>query len=503
MRFSAILLIVGGLTTATTASAMDGQLSIYGSIQPFVDNFKTSGATPEGLSPETGGATQVTMDDYSGDNLPARFRMTSGTSHIGFRGELELSEDFAAFIQIESQVGPDGDPYILASAWASRNSAAGLKGTYGTLFFGNWDTPYKYPLLFVGALRGLNPFDNVITANPGFNVPGTTTQNGRGSSRHDAAFNRRQGNSVQYWSPKFYGLSLRGALSLNEGRTREEFDPSINPILWSVLLSYDWGPLGVRYAYEQHLDYFGMDWVGGSPGGSFTNPTSKDDGHEIVAWYTFPTKTRLAAVLERLTYRTDDEVVGAVDGYQRDAVLGALQQRIGDHAIWGSFGVAGEGTCTVVGGGECTTNGLNGQQFSVGYTYSPAKTVDLYASYYQMSNGRSGSYALFPPVAPVAPGSTTRAFGIGMQYLFDFTTSLPDNGYGDEPPAPTPEEADVSRPEPAAGPQEAEPEASEFQEAEPPPEEAEPEEVQEEPASAEDTAPDEAEELPTDAPAPQ
>ena len=64
---------------------------------------------------------------------------------------------------------------VYASPWASRNSAVGLTGDYGTLFFGQWDTPYKYATVFVGPLRGLNPFDNTLTGNPGFNVPVVAT----------------------------------------------------------------------------------------------------------------------------------------------------------------------------------------------------------------------------------------------------------------------------------------------------------------------------------------
>ena len=172
----------------------------------------------------------------------------------------------------------------------------------------------------------------------------------------------------------------------------------------SALASYDVGPLSVRYAYETHLDYFGLSWLGGSPGVTLTNPNSRDDGHEIVAWVTLPTGTRLAAIAERLTYRTDEMTPGLVNSYQRDAILGAVQQRIGEHTLWGSFGYAGAGRCTMAGGGPCTTNGLDGRQWSVGYTFSPAKTVDIYASFYELANGRSGTHALFPLVVPIAPG---------------------------------------------------------------------------------------------------
>lgn len=447
MKCIATVLSVAALAISLPASAQEGDLSVYGTLQPYLDNYRTSGATPAGVSPETGGASQVIADDYTGDNLPSRFRITSGTSHIGFRGGLQLGAHIKAFFQVESAVNPDGDHPVLTSPWASRNSGVGLTGDYGTLFFGNWDTPYKHPTLFVGPLRGLNPFDNTLTGNPGFNVPGTTTQNGRASSRSDAAFNRRQGNSIQYWTPTVVGLSARVGVSVNEGRTRAtETDPSISPLLLSGLLSYDIASLSVHYAYEQHADYFGTNWVGGSPGATLTNPSSVDDAHQIVAWYRFPFGTRLAAIGERLTYRTNDTVVGAVRGYQRDAIYGAVQQHIGDHALWGSLGVAGAGRCVRVGNLPCTTNGLNGLQWSAGYTFSPAKTVDIYVSYYEMRTGRSATYGLFPPVVPVAPGSDTHAFGLGIMYIFDITV-----GFGGAKPPPA---APVEEP---AAPEAAEP----------------------------------------------
>jgi predicted porin len=422
MRFLSALVIAGRFLVSPPLSAQEGQVSVYGTLHPFLDNFRTSGATPEGLGPETGGATQVITAEYTGENLPNRFRITSGTSNVGFRGEISLTDRLQAFFQVENAVNTDGDHPVLTSPWASRNSGVGLKGDYGTLFFGNWDTPYKYPTLFIGALRGLNPFDNALSGNPGFNVPVTTTQNGRASSRADAAFNRRQGNSIQYWTPTFVGLSARLAVSMNESRTRNtESNPSISPTLLSGLVSFALGELRVNYAYERHIDYFGTNWVGGSPGDTFTNRHSTDEGHEVLAWFTFPTRTRLAAMVERLIYRTEDTVVGSLRGYQRDVVYGALQQRLGDHTLWGAFGVADRGRCVRVGNLPCTTNGLRGMQWSAGYTFSPVKTLDIYAAYYEMINDRSGAYALFPPVVPVTPGSDGHGFGLGIMYLFDFT----------------------------------------------------------------------------------
>jgi len=411
--------LVGACALPLSLSAQASDVQIYGTFLPFLDHVKTSGATAPGLSPANGGATQVAASAYTGDlgNLPGRNRMTSGTSNLGFRGSFKVNDDLKIIWQIESAISPDGDA---PNSLTSRNSALGLEGSWGRVFYGNWDTPYKYPLLFVGALRGLNPFDNALTANPGFNVPGTTTQNGRANAKADAAFNRRQGNSIQYWSPVVNGFSGRVAYSVNEGKTAATTTvPSVSPELWSALLSYKAGAFNISYGYERHSDYFGLAQLGGSAGATATNATSKDEGHELIAAYAFPTGTKVSAIVERLSYDTSDTAVGKVNHYERDAWYVLVQQRWGDHQLFGAYGKANAGSATVVGGGPVTTNGLGGAQWSAGYTYSLTKTADLYTSVYGMTNERSASYALFPPVGSgVAPGASTTGFGLGILYTF-------------------------------------------------------------------------------------
>ena len=410
--------LAGACVLPLSLSAQASEVQIYGTLLPFVDHIKTSGATQPGLSPANGGATQVAAASYTGDlgNLPARNRMTSGTSNLGFKGSFKVNEDLKIVWQIESAVSPDGDA---PNSLTSRNSCLGLEGSWGRVFYGNWDTPYKYPLLFVGALRGLNPFDNALTANPGFSVPGTTTQSGRVNTSADAAFNRRQGNSVQYWSPVVNGFSGRVAYSVNEGKTTATATvPSVSPDLWSALLSYKAGAFNVSYGFERHNDYFGLAQLGGSAGATATNTSSKDIGHELVASYAFTTGTKVSAIVERLSYDTDDTVVGKVNHYERDAWYVLVQQRWGAHQLFGAYGKGNAGSATVVGGGPATTNGLGGTQWSAGYTYSLTKSADLYTSVYGMNNDPSASYALFPPLGKIAPGASTTGFGLGILYTF-------------------------------------------------------------------------------------
>jgi predicted porin len=422
-RIAALLILLHGLSLPLTASALESEVHVYGTLLPFAENTGTSGPTAPGLSPAAGGATQVPGSAYTGIALPNRLRMTSGTSNLGFKGSLQLSERLRVIWQVESAVSLDGDgPNTLAG----RNTGVGLAGSFGTVFYGSWDTPYKYPNLFIGPVRGLNPFDDNIAGNPGFNVPATTTQTGRSSARADAAFSRRQGNSVQYWTPVLYGLSGRVAYSFAEGTTPSTATaPSIAPDLFSALLTYERGPFGIRYGYELHRDYFGLAQLGGSPGGTLTNPSSSDSGQEIVAWFALPTGTKLTAVYERLAYDTREKTAGAVDHYGRDAWFALAQQRFGDHQLWVSYGQATAGSCTVAGGGPCTANGLGATQLAAGYVYSLGANADVYAAYYQLANERSASYAAFPPMGTVAPGATTRGFGLGFLYTFDASWKFP------------------------------------------------------------------------------
>ena len=408
--------LVGACAFPMLASAQASTVQIYGTLLPFLDNVQTTGATSPGLSPATGGASLVPASAYTGLSLPGRNRITSGTSNLGFKGFYQIDPDLKVVYQIESAVSPDGDA---PNTLAGRNTRLGLEGSWGTVFYGNWDTPYKFPLLAVGPLRGLSPFDNNLTANPGFNVPGTTTQTGRINGKADAAFNRRQGNSIQYWSPELSGFSARLAYSVNEGRTvATATAPSISPDIISALVSYKNGPLLVSLGYERHNDYFGLSQIGGAAGGTLTNASSHDAGQELVASWTFTTGTKVSAIVEQLSYNTDDTVVGDINQYKRVAWYTLLQQRFGAHQLWAAYGSASAGSCAKVGGGVATTNGLGGAEYSVGYTYSLSKAADIFLSYYGMTNDRSASYAVFPSPGIVAPGASTKGFGLGLLYAF-------------------------------------------------------------------------------------
>src|SRR6185312_8690670 len=110
---------------------------------------------------------------------------------------------------------------------ASRNTAVGMDTAWGAWRIGQWDTPYKAvsgavdPMYFTGIT-----YTGALIGTPGFGVGPTTigapATSGDGktfASATNASFERRQGNSIQYWTPSFAGASMRFAYSVDEGRT--------------------------------------------------------------------------------------------------------------------------------------------------------------------------------------------------------------------------------------------------------------------------------------------
>ena len=417
MRPRIVLLAAGALACPFVHA--ESVVEMYGMGMPFFESVKTTGAT--GSAPADR-PNQVAAAAYTGANDPQRTRITVGTSHWGFRGYEDLSPVLKLVWQLESgfQIDQNTGPGL-----GARDSKVGLKCPCGELFLGQWDTPYKYVSLPVNPLRAGFVFDRTaITGNPGFNVPKTTTQFTRIGAKPDASFDRRQGNSVQYWSPNWGGFSVRLGHSVNEGRGPvASGGPIVSPTVTAVSVQYDVGQLSLRYAYEQHRDYFGMSQIGGGPAGTALNTSSKDNGNKFVVLYRIG-NTRFTGLVEQLEYRnhvtTAISNLNEVNGYKRTAYYGVIEQRFANNSsVWISYGRAADGSCTTVGTGPCSTRALGADYLTLGYIYRFSKRTEGYLAYYRLNNKENGTYSPGPIVGTViAPGLDTVGAGVGLYHYF-------------------------------------------------------------------------------------
>lgn len=418
MRILTKLVLLALASSSGLALAADGDVVVmYGMGMPFFDHAESRNAT---VGAPSNRPSQLPASAYTGNNDPARERMTVGTSHLGFRGSENLGGGWRAVFQMESAFTIDQNN---GNGWAARDSKIGLANArFGEIFMGQWDTPYKIIALPTNPIKGGYAFDrNVLIGNPGMNVPGTTTQFTRVGGKPDASFDRRQGNSVQYVSPNWAGLHFRLQHSVNEGTTQVVANgPVIKPTVTGGYVQYDRGTLSLRYAYDQHRDYFGLTQLGGGAAGTATNPKSKDEGHKFVVLWTIA-NTRITGQWDRLRYRNEDQSAANINEYKRDAYYAVLEQRFfgGRQSVWGAYGRANDGSCRKVNGTSCVTSGLGATFWNVGYIYRFSKRTEGFLYYYKVDNKESGTYSIGPGLGPtIAPGAEVTGWGTGIQHFF-------------------------------------------------------------------------------------
>jgi predicted porin len=410
----------------TPALAQDVPTVIYGTLNVDVERVEATGAAPALALP----AGSLGFNP-NGVNVPARNRVTQNSSNLGFRGGESLGPALSAFWQVESGVAVDSG----GSSIASRNTAVGLSGAFGSVRAGQWDTPFKTlsgavdPMYFTGIT-----YTGAIIGTPGFGV-GPVTIGGIATSGDgktyaaaaNASFERRQGNIVQYWLPAIAGVTTRLAYSVNEGRTaKSDSATQVNPQIYSGSVEYDLGMFFIGYAYELHEDYFGLDAlvpaVQATPVSATAAPaaSSRDKGHKLVGRVKVGATT-LGVMADRLSYAKSqgNALPGAFSRYQRRAIAFTWLHRMGAHTIRGFYAKAQDGSCSRFDGSACDTRGLGARQLSIGYSYTFSARTDLYVFHTEVRNDARASYQ-FANAAGIgsAPGAQNRGLVLGIRHTF-------------------------------------------------------------------------------------
>jgi predicted porin len=396
------------------AQAQDSTIEIYGALVPQLEQVATRGATPGGRP--AGAADQAAVAAFTGASGTTR-RMVGNTTHVGLRGAEPLGGGYRVLWQLESGFQIDAGQLSGPQMW-NRNTGLALDTPAGRFLMGIWDTPYKSTTITYGPVRaGISlDFPNLL-GNPGFGVPPLTTQSGRSGSPADAAFDRRQGNAIQFWTPP--GALVRARLMVGLGEARAPVAPGgprIDPTVLSASVESGTRALSGGAAFEQHDDYFGLSHIGGSPAATVTNPSARDRGLKLFAQGRLG-RVRIAAAIERLRYENHDAAPAAVDSYRRDAGHLLLQPRWGAHSVWVTALIARSGVCTRTDGARCSTAGLGARQFTAGYSLALSRRTDVFAVVHRLRNDFASSYSVLPPV-PTAAGADVSGAGFGLVHFF-------------------------------------------------------------------------------------
>jgi predicted porin len=398
---------------AKPAAPAPPAVSLYGTLNV---NFQTSKAE---------GATTATQD------VSSRMAVSTDSSNIGVRGSAGLLHDLKATFQCETSAALDG---IGPAGICGRNSRVGLESPWGTLWYGNWDTPFKASAY---GTKADDPFQNTdvfgyqsILGSPGFNYRSSGWKVATATAI--GGFDVRASNSVGYWSPKYEGVSLKLQYSASEFKSATPPNTMI-PELWSAVINYDNYGFSIFAAYDRHDHAFALNTVNAAAGGAFGstagNPTTiptHDDAWRVGAGYQLDTEagaTTLGATFEMLKLEQERAPTGAITKYERQAFQVALKHRYGNHELRARYSMADKGTCSLAGGAACTTTNYAAAMIAVGYAYHLGPSTQTYLYYGQIMNEDNAQYTFTIGGAPAVAGATPRgadpqALALGIRHAF-------------------------------------------------------------------------------------
>lgn len=343
--------------------AQDGQVQLYGRLNTALENMRVHGA--------------------AGPNDGSVRRVSNYRSVLGFRGSEDLGGNLRVVYQIEGTLSLDTG----AGGLAARDTRIGLEGRWGTLFGGNWTLPYN------SATSSLDPF--YPTTAGYMSIMGNGSASTADNVSDTTSFDRRQKNSVHYWTPTWNGLGLRIAHGVNEESPPNGAKPSVS----SGALVYEQGPLYATLAHERHHEYRG--------------PGLDDRGTKLGVAYRFG-QLRVAAIGELLRYATPG---GALE---RRAWYVSATRQFGPHAVRLGVAVARDGKGTTdeqigfVRAGEDT----GATHATLGYDYTLSKRSSLFVFYTHLDNERRGAVDFAINELGLQPGATASGLALGMRHAF-------------------------------------------------------------------------------------
>lgn len=359
-------------------------------------------------------------------NYLARQRLVSNSSNFGIKGSEDLGNGLKALAQLEVSLNPSSG--ILSPAL--RNSMLGLETPYGTFAYSKWDTPFKIlnnPVepfygTGVGYMAAITDTIGLGATSMDSAAAGEGNAGAATASIGDAtSFNRRQGGSIQYISPKISGVTARAMYSNNIDRNLIATGAPLsgagnNPDLLGASVTYDEGMFVGGLAVEQHDDML-VNNVNPIIGG-LKSFNSKDRGYKAVLGVRPMDTTMIGLIYTNLSYSLTDSAGAST--YSRAAFALTATQKISDFTARAGFAMATDGTCALASGVACNISGLGGTLASLGGSYSLSKRTDVYlvASKVWNPNGTYNFIINGVNSLSTVNGQDPEALGLGMRHVF-------------------------------------------------------------------------------------
>ena len=300
MNKKLIALAVGSAIGAFGASASFAQsnVTLSGSLNFNYGLFDNGGA---GFGKGTNNSVGNAKAKYDG--------LSNQESQWAIAGEEKLAGGMSAFFLCSTSMDITGGT---AANMCARNSYIGLKGGFGSVNFGNYDTPAKRmsgmfdPFPISAAMGQGAHMWNETASNTG-NATGAadTSKLSAVSDAKTASFSRRQAQLITYNLPKMGAIDASFAYSAaNDTSSSNYASQVLKPRMWSAMATYSNGPLQLGIGYENHHNYNPGFGNGGTAGtGVIGGYTGGDDTMvSLGAGYKVSDALRLSAIWNQIKY---------------------------------------------------------------------------------------------------------------------------------------------------------------------------------------------------------
>jgi predicted porin len=394
-----------GAIGASAAFAQSSTVTLSGSLNFNYGYFNNgdSGLNAAGTGPA--GNPKVKTDALSNQE-----------SEWVVKGEENVGGGMAAYFMCSTSMDIVGGS---AANMCARNSVIGLKAGWGSVDWGNMDTPAKR----MAAM--FDPFPISAAMGQGaqmWNATASNTANGQVGATVTtvttaSSFSRRQQNLITYNMPTMNGFDASFAWSsANEATNATSASTIQKPRMWSAMAAYTNGPLALGLAYERHVDY--------NPGQQTNYQGSNDTMYTLAAGYTFMGSLRISGVYNSINYNNisagQDMSVKTWGVYGDWAVSGPHRIRLGYGSQGSTKGTYNGGTAAQVGSWTANAGaGQTGAQKVHGeYAYALSKRTELGLAYAKINNDRFSNITIGTGSNTPNLGESQTFYGMLIRHKF-------------------------------------------------------------------------------------
>lgn len=314
----------------------------------------------------------------------AEVNISSNSSRLGFKADKKTESGITGFMQLEAEVFYNRDVAVNFG----RDSFVGLKGNFGSVRIGRFDSPFK-------AARG-----------PA-NLFGDQLGDMRNLTRvSDARFDERNDNTIHYQTPSFAGVNINLAYSLHEGTqqavtvTGTEAEAVKDEVI-STSVTYKGGPVDVAVAYEKYSE----EWSRG-----------ERDAIRAAIAYKVIDPLKLVAFYQVVDYTAGDKNVPADQAKQDNLTSDVLGLGI-EYAITKSTAVKGMYLMR-----KTDADDRDSDMFTVGVEHKLDSALRIYANYAQVGNDDNIALTPWSQARSATPAGANgeTASGVSLGLRFDF-----------------------------------------------------------------------------------